>query len=208
METKQRNKDVTRQMLIDAVEDIVEDEGFEALGVRRVAERAGVNKTLIYRYFGSIDGLIYACLAKHDFWLSLPENLPAELFDTQPGEHTAADIKAYLKEFYRRQIAHQRSNTIMKRLRRWELSADNELIRQLRARREENGVRFTRAMIALTHALPERTHAIAALIDAGIGYMSMLGDSCAHYNGIDIASDHGWEQLAAGIDSLIDIMTE
>ncbi len=56
----ERDREMTETRLIDAVGALIAEDGFEALGVRRVAERAGVNKTLIYRYFDSLDGLILA----------------------------------------------------------------------------------------------------------------------------------------------------
>lgn len=52
------DKAVTIQRLKEAVRAIVAEEGVEALGVNAVAERAGVSKVLIYRYFGSFDGLL------------------------------------------------------------------------------------------------------------------------------------------------------
>ncbi|MDR2887371.1 MAG: hypothetical protein LBV26_05130 [Bacteroidales bacterium] len=49
-------------------------------------------------------------MKKHDFWLKAPIERP----DT-------ADIKGYMKTFYRREIAEYRNNVALKRLRRWEL---------------------------------------------------------------------------------------
>ena len=43
-------------------------------------------------------------------------------------------------------------------------------------------------------------------MDAGISYLAMLEENCQMYNGIDIQSDKGWEQILKGIDALIDIM--
>jgi AcrR family transcriptional regulator len=55
-----RNRDETRQRILDAALDIVTTEGFGALGVNAVARRAGADKQLIYRYFGGLDGLMAA----------------------------------------------------------------------------------------------------------------------------------------------------
>ena len=55
-----RNKEQTKQCLLDAVDSLVEESGYEALGINAVAAKAGVSKMLIYRYFGSLKGLIAA----------------------------------------------------------------------------------------------------------------------------------------------------
>ncbi|CAN1554027.1 AcrR Transcriptional regulator [Paracoccaceae bacterium] len=55
-----RNRDETRQRLLDAALDLIADEGFSALGVNAVARRAGADKQLIYRYFGGLDDLTSA----------------------------------------------------------------------------------------------------------------------------------------------------
>jgi len=193
----ERDREATEERLTDAVGVIIAAEGFEALGVRRVAERAGVNKTLIYRYFGSLDGLIYAYMRRHDFWLKATGEEPDE-----------EDIRGYIRAFYRRQIAEYRDNVALKRLRRWELSTDNELVTEIRAQRERNGVRFMEAMERFARVDKRRLHAITAIVDAGIAHLAMLEENCPVYNGVDIRSDAGWEQLAEGIDTLVDVIVK
>ena len=55
-----KNRELTEFALLNAVNTLIEDEGFENLGVNAVAAKAGVSKMLIYRYFDSLDGLIAA----------------------------------------------------------------------------------------------------------------------------------------------------
>jgi len=186
---------MTEEKLINAVGELIVEDGFESLGVRKVAEKAGVNKTLIYRYFESLDGLIYAYMKKHDFWLNAVLKNP-----------DVSDIKGYLKTFYRREIAEYRGNIALKRLRRWELSSDIDFVVEIRAQREKNGVYFLDMMSEFAKLDKEQVRAISALIDAGMAYLAMFEENCQMYNGIDIQSDKGWEQIAKGIDALIDIM--
>jgi AcrR family transcriptional regulator len=55
-----RNKDETRQRILDAALDLAGQEGFAALGINAVARAAGADKQLIYRYFGGLEGLLAA----------------------------------------------------------------------------------------------------------------------------------------------------
>lgn len=59
-----RNRDETRQRLLDAALDLVSEDGFGALGINAVARRAGADKQLIYRYFGGLDDLMAAAGAE------------------------------------------------------------------------------------------------------------------------------------------------
>jgi AcrR family transcriptional regulator len=192
---KERDRQQSEENLIKAVGALIEENGFEKLGINQVAQRSGYSKNLIYRYFESLDGLIYAYMKKHDFWLNTPLERP-----------DVSDIKGYLKTFYRREIAEYRDNTALKRLKRWELSSDKDFVVEARAQREKNGVHFMEMMSEFAKVDKEQLQAISALIDAGIVYLAMFAENCKMYNDIDIQSDKGWQQIAKGIDMLIDIM--
>jgi AcrR family transcriptional regulator len=192
---KERDRQLSEEKLIDTIGELIEGTGFENLGINQVAKKARCSKNLIYRYFESLDGLIYAYMRKHDFWVNTHDEKP-----------DISDIKAYLKGFYRREITEFRGNTALKRLRRWELSTDKDFVVEIRAQREKNGVQFLEMMTSLAGTDREQTQAITTLIDAGIAYLSLFEENCRMYNGIDIRSDAGWEQIARGIDALIDIM--
>ena len=55
---QKRNRTRTTQKILTALEDELQASGLAKTGVNRVSERAGVSKVLIYRYFGSMEGLI------------------------------------------------------------------------------------------------------------------------------------------------------
>lgn len=71
-----KNRQATEQLLLEAVNRLVEQDGFEGLGINAVAAQAGVSKMLIYRYFGSLNGLIAAYIRQYDFWINVRPELP------------------------------------------------------------------------------------------------------------------------------------
>ena len=111
--------------LIKAVDELIEENGFEGLGINAVAAKAGVSKMLIYRYFNSLDGLIAAYIQQHDYWINFDEQLPDE-------EH----IGEFIKEIFKRQIAMLRQSYTLRRLYRWELTSINIFLIELREKRE------------------------------------------------------------------------
>jgi len=50
----------TRELLLDATEAIMLEEGYAAVSTRRVAAKAGTDKALVHYYFGTMDELFIA----------------------------------------------------------------------------------------------------------------------------------------------------
>jgi len=72
-DTKTRDREATRARLIGAVGTLLAREGFKGLGVNAVAREAGVDKVLIYRYFGGLSELIADFGREGNFWPSIKE---------------------------------------------------------------------------------------------------------------------------------------
>lgn len=134
-----KNRQATEMTLITAVNDIIEESGFEGLGINAVAAKAKVSKMLIYRYFNSLDGLIAAYIQQNDYWINFDEELPDQ-----------AHLAAFIKQIFKRQIMRLRENYTLKRLYRWELTTDNKFVKELRNKREEKGIWLVEAVSKLS----------------------------------------------------------
>ncbi len=53
-----KNKETTKAKIYDALVDILENKGFQSVGINSIARKAGVSKVLIYRYYGGLEGLL------------------------------------------------------------------------------------------------------------------------------------------------------
>lgn len=188
-----KNRELTELALLNAVNTLIEDEGFENLGVNAVATKAGVSKMLIYRYFDSLDGLIAAYIQKYDYWINLEPELP----DT---EH----LGDFIKDLFHNQIRMLRNDYTLRRLYRWELSAKNKVIKELRERREAKGMWLVGAVSRLTNRPESEISIMATILSASISYLVLLEETCPVYNGIKLQSEDGWEQLENGLDKIID----
>lgn len=189
-----KNRQATELTLIKAVDDIIEESGFEGLGINAVAAKAGVSKMLIYRYFNSLDGLIAAYIQQNDYWINFDEQLPDK-------EH----VSVFIKQIFKNQIRQLREHYTLKRLYRWELITDNKIVRELRDTREEKGVWLVEAVSKLTKHPQKETAAVASIVTAAISYLALLEESCPVYNGLKIQEESGWEQLEEGINLLVDL---
>lgn len=70
-----RNKERTKLKLIASVGEVLRRHGYSALGVNKIAEISGVDKKLIYRYFGNVDNLIETYIKEKDYYVSLSDDV-------------------------------------------------------------------------------------------------------------------------------------
>ena len=189
-----KNREQTEEKILEAVGSIIENQGFEKVGINAIATEAGVSKMLIYRYFGGVEELIAQYLIQKDYWA----NTDAAIINPEA-------VGDSIKSMFRRQVEQLRNDITLRRLYRWELFTDNQNIRQLRNRREENGCRLIKMVSALTGCPDAQVAALASILSASISYLSLLEGQCQSYNGICLQTDEGWNQLMQGIEMIIDL---
>ena len=189
-----KNREQTEEKILEAVGSIIENQGFEKVGINAIATEAGVSKMLIYRYFGGVEELIAQYLIQKDYWA----NTDAAMINPEA-------VGDSIKSMFRRQVEQLRNDITLRRLYRWELSTNNQNIRQLRNRREENGCRLIKMVSALTGCPDAQVAALASILSASISYLALLEDQCQSYNGICLQTGEGWDQLMQGIEMIIDL---
>lgn len=189
-----KDREVTEKKILDAVGVIISENGFEKVGVNAVAQKAGISKMLIYRYFVSIDELIAKYIFQKDFWINI---------SVEPDKIN--DVSRFIKDIFQRQISQLREDVTLKRLYRWELSTNNPIINQIRAKRESNGCQLVSIMSKLTNSSSKEVASLASIISASVSYLVLLEELNPVYNGINLQSNDGWEQIAEGINLIVDL---
>ena len=69
-----RNKEKTKDRMLEAVGKILKNEGYTGLKVTNIAKTAEVDKKLIYDYYGSTDEVINTYIKSQDYWDNVSEN--------------------------------------------------------------------------------------------------------------------------------------
>lgn len=196
-EAKPRDREATRARLIRAVGSLLAREGFKRVGVNAVAREAGVDKVLIYRYFGGLPELIAAYGREGNFWPSIKEL-------------AGGDVEAYgrlpmadqLSQLSRNFINAIRTRPITQEILAWEMIERNELTIELEAVRENTMMNFFDMFFPSTDRGPD-VAAMGAIIGAGVSYLVSRGRQINIYNGVDLQSEAGWQRLARAIDTMI-----
>jgi len=192
-----RDKTATKARLLDAVGTILAREGFGALGVNAVAHEAGVDKVLIYRYFGGMTDLLHAFGQSGDFWPTIAEVLgddPSEMMELPLAERWAIGLNRYAEALRRRPVT--------KEILAWEQIEQNELTDILRQAR---GVWFDELM---TH-FPGDEDATDAdlvgtvlLIVGAIHYFVVLSRLQDDFSGVAVNTDDGWAHIGTVISGI------
>lgn len=189
-----KSREQTESKILEAVASIVESDGFEKLGINTIALKANVSKMLIYRYFGGLEELVARFIMQKDYWAN------TDTLILNP--HSVGDS---IKSMFRNQIEQLRNDVTLRRLCRWELSCHNASIDRLRDKREENGCNLIKVVSRLTGCSNSEVASLASILSASISYLTLIEDQCPTYNGISLQTDKGWEQIAQGVDMIVDL---
>jgi putative transcription regulator, tetR family len=189
-----KSREQTESKILEAVASIVESDGFEKLGINTIALKANVSKMLIYRYFGGLEELVARFIMQKDYWANTATLIL--------NPHSVGDS---IKSMFRNQIEQLRNDVTLRRLCRWELSCHNASIDRLRDKREENGCNLIKVVSRLTGCFNSEVASLASILSASISYLTLIEDQCPTYNGIALQTDKGWEQIAQGVDMIVDL---
>src|SRR5688572_9648608 len=83
---RERRRQETAELLLDAVLDLIADAGIDTLTMEGVADRAGVSLRTVYRYFPDRSSLLAAALARHDQAVPFESPTGADQIGTVFGE--------------------------------------------------------------------------------------------------------------------------
>ncbi len=86
----------SRELVLDAAERVMAEQGFEAATLARVVEEAGIPMSSVYHYYGSKDGILLAVMERgaERFFAELPE---PDRPGGRPAEHLARVVSAAVR---------------------------------------------------------------------------------------------------------------
>ena len=185
----------TEEKLVAAVGALLAKGGIAALGVNAIAEHAGVEKVLLYRYFGGLDGLMEAYAARSDFWPTLDELIGSNgevLADADRPRAGARVLANYARALRRRPVTLD--------LLAFECGNRNALTIALENVRERRSDELGAALAAAGWPMEGPIAAVGSLFAAAINYLTVRGRELRIYGGLGVHTDADWEQLAAVVE--------
>jgi AcrR family transcriptional regulator len=190
----ERNREQTTARILAAVGEVLARDGFGRLGVNAIAKQAGVDKVLIYRYFGGLPELLERWGRSGQFWPSVDEVLGA-----QPQAYLALPAAERYTRFLDCFIDGLRARPLTLEILAAEVVERNELTAILEAQREQWGEQAARLLGGNDFAQRPELLDLTLLIVAGIQHLLVRGRKIRVFGGIDLQSDAGWARLKAAL---------
>ena len=192
----QRGRAKTEQQLIEAVGQIIAEEGYNQLGINRISNRAGINKILIYRYFGGLDGLLDAYMQQ-----VRPKPVPVKFDIKQLRTASLEKIFDACSDYLIAEYRQLRQDTQTQELLRAELLGldvpTNPLLLEKRRR-------FRIAIDQIGELLQTPYGpAYAAFLHSALTMLTLQGQQNKSPVGLDLASDESWEQIEAVVRHIL-----
>lgn len=136
-----KNRPQTEQKILQAVKQILLDDGFPAIGINSIARQAGCDKVLIYRYFNGLDGLLQVLAETTELWWRVDEIILEDA-----GEDTP--LAEYLQLLLKRHAEALQAKPLTLEIMAWEMSEQNNLTIALARLRAERGMELVKSIRA------------------------------------------------------------
>jgi AcrR family transcriptional regulator len=192
-----RDRARTEQKILAAVGAILaEPGGSRRLGVNAIAERSGVDKVLIYRYFGGLDGLLAAFADKSDLWPKAEETISSEP-SSELATALAGLVRAYIAALRRRPATLEAIA--------WEMSERTALSGRLDSLRAQ-WRRDATARVFRDHKVPAKVdiEAVMAVLAAAADHLAARGRLGGDFYGVALDDAAGQRRLDAAFAAILE----
>ncbi|ADB42353.1 MULTISPECIES: TetR/AcrR family transcriptional regulator [Spirosoma] len=191
MEKIRRNRADTTQRIVNALEDVLAEQGLEGARINQIAEKAGISKVLIYRYFGGLDGLMeyYVRMGR-----MFPHFTPAMLDQIRPIHQD--DLA---KVWYRQAIQMFRYMRTSKAAREV-LKAnvvENDPTADVISKAQDDELQ--RLVNQLSFIEGPDSQAISAVMLGALSYLTIQAQNNHTMVGIDLRSEQGWQRIEGAV---------
>ena len=182
-----RNRAATTQRIVEALEQILTEEGLEGISIQALAERVPVSKVLIYRYFGSIEGLL-------DYYMKQGRIVP----------HFSSDWLAQIQPTHPQELASIWSTQALRLFRQYRTSRTAREILQATVKDKDRlaetiskslDEELTRLVNQLAFVNGANHQAISAVLLGALSYLTIQAQLDRPVIGLDLRSEAGWQQI-------------
>lgn len=193
-----RDRKASEAALISAVGRVIARQGFASLGINALAREAGVDKVLIYRYFGDLPALVRAYADSREFWPSVEELTGDSLEDL---------MELPLAERFRRVAGNftraLRSRPVTLEVLAWAMVERSELIDILSDDRADQAAQLL-AHLGSDYQGTQDLDALIGIVASAIHYLAIRARKHQAFLKLDLTSEDGWQRIE---DTIVQLFT-
>ena len=182
-----RNKERTKRKILAAVGKIFSKEGHKSLNIKKISEVAGIDRKMIYTYFGSLEGLLNTYFIQKDFWTPFHNEFISKLLEGNKSI-MGKDIFTILKA----QFDAVMDNKQFEKAIHWEISEKSQIMRKVSDEREQVGQKLFMLMQDCFKNTTVDVPGTLALQIGGIYYIALHSKiNGSTFCGIDVNTTQG-----------------
>ncbi|QKJ28399.1 TetR/AcrR family transcriptional regulator [Mucilaginibacter mali] len=193
------DKERSMQRLMEAVGCVIKEKGYSGLGPTNIAKAAGLNKRLIYFYFGTVDNLIEQYVRSKDYFAGA-SNGANQLLEQNKASGTCKLLESLLIN----QLEHFYNNEEMQKIILWQISQKSQIMYEVAETREQLGAHFFELADKELDRAKVDLRAVAGLLVGGIYYMVLHAKSNdSLFCQIDVNTKEGIERIKSAISTIL-----
>ncbi|MEG1265645.1 MAG: TetR/AcrR family transcriptional regulator [Myroides sp.] len=196
---KLRDKERTKVKMIQAVGKVLLKKGYTGLNASSIAKEAGIDKSLVWTYFGSLDKLVEEYIAQRDFWKYKAADSINNMLTFKDG--IKAEYMSCLLQF---QFQSLLDDEILQRIMLWGISEKKDFLRHISDERELIGEEVFKIVDPQFKDSNIDIRGILAILVAGIYYLVLHGKTNRSlFCGIDLNTADGEDRIKESISQII-----
>lgn len=194
-----RNKERTKNRILEAVGKIIRSEGYKGLIVNRIGKASRLDNKLIYLYFGNVDRLVEMYVKSKDYW----NNIPQELIDRVNSNPILE--KESVISIMEHQMDFIYNSEELQKILLWEISEESELMREIADEREAFGETLFKKAKSIFRNTDVNFRATEALLIGGIYYLVLHARANgSSFCGLDINKDRDYKAVKQTFGRLVE----
>ena len=196
---KLRDKERTKIKMVQAVGKVLLKKGYTGLNASSIAKEAGIDKSLVWTYFGSLDNLVEEYIAQRDFWKYKAADSINNMLTFKDG------IKEeYMSGLLQFQFQALLDDEILQRIMLWGISEKKDFLRHLSDERELIGEEIFKIVDPQFKDSNIDIRGILAIIVAGVYYLVLHGKTNGSlFCGIDLNTADGEIRIKESIAQIV-----
>lgn len=199
---EKNDKERTMRKIILSVGKVLEEKGYTGLTINNISKAAGVDRKLVYLYFGTLDNLIETYIKGKDYWLSATVGA-VEYFGNTPQSGS----KGFLESLLLNQLSELQNNKEMQKIVTWQISESSEIVSQVAREREKMSSMFFAFADKELQGKEIDLRAIAGLLVAGINYVVLHSvNTNSTVCEIDVSTEDGMDRMKAAVKKVLELV--
>jgi AcrR family transcriptional regulator len=191
---RRRDRAATEEGILAAVGEVLARDGFGGIGVNAIARQCGIDKVLIYRYFGGLSELLRLWGSSGRFWPTVDELLgpePQPILSLPAAERYAAVFERFIDALRARPLTIE--------ILAAEIVERNDLTAILETEREQWGAQVEARFGGEDFRRRPHLRGVTLLMVAGVQHLLVRSRTIRAFGGADLANDAGWNLLKSSL---------